>query len=87
MANAPDESAVTVVIVVAGAAAPGAVPVAATCTVAPGAVLPVTVAEAAFTVTDGRARLAGTLPPLTVSGAVTDSGAAAGATDRPPPGR
>ena len=34
--NAPDEPAVTVVIDVAGAAAPAAVPVTATSTVAPG---------------------------------------------------
>ncbi len=76
--NAPEESAVTVVTAVAGAAAPGAVPVTATSTVAPGAAVPLTVTEAASTVTDGRVRLAGTFPPSTASGAVTCSAAAPG---------
>jgi hypothetical protein len=76
--NAPVGSAVSVVIDVVGAEAPIAVPVTATSTVAPGAVVPPTVAEAASTVIDGRVRLVGTSPPLTASGAVTLSGAAAG---------
>jgi hypothetical protein len=55
--------------------------VTATSTVAPGAVVPDSGTDAALTVTLGRVRFIGTSPPLTVSGAVTLSGAAAG----PPP--
>src|ERR1700691_3644832 len=80
--NAPDDPAVGLVVVVAGAAAPAAVPLTATSTVAPGDVVPVTVVVAAFTTTVGRVRLAGTFPADTDSGAVTASGAAAGGLDR-----
>lgn len=79
--NAPDESAATVVIDVSGAVPPGLVPVSATSTRAPGVVVPDTGTDAASTVTLGRVRFSGTFPPLTVTGAVTLSGAAVG----PPP--
>src|ERR1700747_1854614 len=79
--NVPVGSAVTVVIEVDGALAPGAVDVTAKSTVAPGAVVPVTGTDAASTVALGRVRCIGTSPPTAVSGAVTLSGTV----DGPPP--
>src|ERR1700722_11588878 len=78
----PVPEAVTVLTFVAGADAPGAVPVTATSTVAPGVVVPVTRLLAAFTEAAGRSMLAGTFPPLTATGAVIDSGATAGGLGR-----
>jgi len=77
--NAPEESAVTVVMDVEGALAPGADPVTAMSTVAPASVVPAIACDAASTVALGRVRFAGTLPPATVSGVVTFSAAVAGA--------
>ena len=83
--NAPEESAMTVVIEVVGVASPGAVPVWAMSTVgAPGTVVPDTGTDAASTVTDGLVRFIGTSPPLTVSGAVTLNGIGAAEPVAPP---